>query len=108
MKQPERNSGQFPSPRRDLTDGSQRNNRSETVRHFVSGIQRSASTHAVSSHVDAVWINAMSPRYFVKDRAKGFHIRPDFSRMALRRDHDEWEIKIGFNFLGEARPFPLS
>ena len=50
----------------------------------------------------------MSPRHFVKDRAERLNIGPDFTIMTLRRDHDEWEIRIGLNFLSEAQSFHLS
>ena len=101
VKQPERNRGQFRSPGSDRTDGSQRNDRGETFRHFVSGIERPPSPHAVSSNVDAVRIDAASPRHFVEDRAERFHIRPDFPIMALRRDNDERETLIGFDLFRE-------
>jgi hypothetical protein len=40
-------------------------------------------------------------RHFVENRAKRINIGPDFSLVTLRRDHDEREAGIGFDFLGE-------
>src|SRR6202521_1431902 len=62
LKQPERNGGQLRTPCCNRADGRQGNDRSETCRHFVSGIKRSAPTHAVSSHVDTVRIDRKSTR----------------------------------------------
>ncbi len=56
----------------------------------------------MSGHVNAVLVNATGPRHFVEDRAERFNIRLDFSRMTLRRDHDEWEVGVRFDLPGQA------